>query len=232
VARGHSSKSRAAGHAKDEATVTDDELRRSWSALSAKRSRGFLRTEDAPSAVSRELLADALQRHVKARPIAIIDVGCGNGQLYEYFRSIKLPCTYTGVDYSDPLLEAAREAHGDDPSASFLVADAETLDGVEGRWNVAIFSHVFEILGAPEHALWAARGVADAIAIRFFEPPDYENDVVELRQLDVGGEKTVPYLRRKMSRDYYRLILANVACRRVDVYHDLSAKDQVHFLHF
>ena len=162
----------------------------------------------------------------------MIDVGCGNGQLYEFFRSVGLDCAYTGIDYSDPLLDAARAAHADDPSASFLVSDAATLGGVAGHWDVAIFSHVIEMLAAPEDALRAARRVADAIAIRFFEPPEFETDVVELRHLDVGDGGTVPYIRRKMSRDHYRLILAKVGCRRVDVYQETSAKDQVHLLHF
>ena len=212
--------------------MSDDELRRSWSALSAGRSRGFLRTEDAPSVGSKGLLTDVLHRHGGKDRLSLLDIGCGNAQLYEYFRSAGLECVYTGVDYSDPLLEAARGAHGDDPSASFMVADAETLDGVRGHWDVAIFSHVLEILGAPEDALRAAHRVADAIAIRFFEPPLFESDVVELRHLDVGGGRTVPYIRRKMSSDHYRLILARIGCRRVDVYQETSAKDQVHLLHF
>jgi hypothetical protein len=49
--------------------------------------------------------------------------------------------------------------------------------------------------------------------------------------MDVGGE-AVPYLRRKMSRDYYRLILAKAGCREVDVYRDESSKDQIHLLRF
>jgi ubiquinone/menaquinone biosynthesis C-methylase UbiE len=212
--------------------VNDDELRRSWSALSPGRSRAFLRTEDSPSTGSRELLADVLRRHGRGKPLALIDVGCGNGQLYEFFRSFGLDCAYTGIDYSDPLLDAARAAHADDPSASFLVSDAATLSGVEGHWDVAIFSHVIEMLAAPEDALRAARRVADAIAIRFFEPPEFETDVVELRHLDVGEGRTAPYIRRKMSRDYYRLILARIGCRSVDVYQETTAKDQVHLLHF
>ena len=52
-----------------------------------------------------------------------------------------------------------------------------------------------------------------------------------LRWLDVGADKQVPYLRRKMSRDYYRLILSRLGCSKVDIYRD-TTKDQIHVLHF
>jgi hypothetical protein len=39
-------------------------------------------------------------------------------------------------------------------------------------------------------------------------------------------------LRRKMSRDYYRLILSRIGCRQVDLYDDETSKDQVHVLRF
>jgi hypothetical protein len=107
-----------------------------------------------------------------------------------------------------------------------------TLEGVEGRWDVAVFSHVIEILSGPEDALRAARDRAEFVAIRFFEPPEFDTDVVELRHMEVGEGRMVPYLRRKMSRDHYRLILSRIGCRRVELYRDDMSKDQVHLLRF
>ena len=107
-----------------------------------------------------------------------------------------------------------------------------TLEGLDGHWDVAIYSHVVEILGSPEHSIRRAAQLADAIAIRFFEPPEFDDDLVELREMEVGDGTAVPYLRRKMSRDYYRMILAKSGCRSVDVYRDDFSKDQVHLLRF
>jgi SAM-dependent methyltransferase len=209
-----------------------DPLTASWNAWTGRRARGYLRTEDAPSTGSRELLADVMRRLSGRRPFRLLDLGCGNAQLYEYLKLVSLPCTYTGVDFSGPLLDAAREIHAGDASASFVEADIATLSGVEGTWDFAVFSHVVEMLSAPEDALSAARQRASTILIRFFEPPDFDTDVVELRHMEVGDGRMVPYLRRKMSRDYYRLILSRIGCRHVDVYDDDMSKDQVHVLRF
>lgn len=209
-----------------------DALTQSWSAWSPARARGYLRTEDSASTGSRELLADVIRKLRGREDLTVLDLGCGNAQLYEYLKHTGLGCSYTGVDVSEPLLDAAREIHGGDPSASFVQADLMSLDGVDGHWDVAVFSHVIEILSGPEDALRSARDRADAIAIRFFEPPEFDSDVVELRHMEVGEGRTVPYLRRKMSRDHYRLILSRLGCRTVDVYRDDMSKDQVHLLRF
>jgi ubiquinone/menaquinone biosynthesis C-methylase UbiE len=212
--------------------VADDALRRSWGSLSTARSRGFLNTEDAASAGSRRLLAEVLARLGRGRELRLLDLGCGNAQLYTYFRSAGLSCHYTGVDYSEPLLEAAREMHAGDSAAEFVAGDVITLQGIDQHYDVAIFSHVIEMLSSPQEALANARRVADVIAIRFFEPPEHEADVVELRELDAGDGRVVPYLRRKISRDHYRLMLTRIGCTSVDVYRDETSTDQVHLLRF
>jgi SAM-dependent methyltransferase len=212
--------------------VADDALRRSWGSLSRARSRAFLNTEDAASVGSKKLLAEVLAGVGRGRELRLLDLGCGNAQLYTYLRAVGLRCRYTGVDYSEPLLEAARDAHADDEAADFLSADVITLEGIERGYDVAIFSHVIEMLSCPQEALANARRVADAIAIRFFEPPEHDADVVELRELDAGDGCVVPYLRRKISRDHYRLMLARIRCKSVDVYRDEMSVDQIHLLRF
>jgi hypothetical protein len=48
--------------------------------------------------------------------------------------------------------------------------------------------------------------------------------------MDVGGPEQVPYLRRKLSRDAYRLALAKIGASLVDVYRDELSTDQVHLV--
>jgi SAM-dependent methyltransferase len=207
-------------------------LEESWSALTPTRAREYLRTFGSPSESSKELLTEVLSREAGRRDFSVIDLGCGNAQLLETFRTNGFEWAYTGVDFSTPLLAAAREVFADDPKASFVHADVNSLEGVEGRWSVAVYSHVVEMIGSPERSLLAAAKLADAIAIRFFEPPEFDADLVELREMEVGDGTTAPYLRRMMGRDYYRMILAKAGCARVDVYRDEASKDQVHLLHF
>jgi SAM-dependent methyltransferase len=212
--------------------VTGDRLESSWNALTPGRAREYLRTFGAPSQGSRQLLVEVLQRHARRGQLSIVDLGCGNGQMLELFRESGAQWSYTGVDFSEPLLDAARETFSGDPQASFVHADVNTLGGLDGHWDIAIYSHVIEMIGSPEQSLLRAAQIADAVAIRFFEPPEFETDLVELREMEVGDGTSVPYLRRKMGRDYYRMILARMGCSRVDVYRDESSTDQVHLLRF
>ena len=61
---------------------------------------------------------------------------------------------------------------------------------------------------------------------------DHETDAVELRTQDVGADEEVPYIRRSMGRDHYRLILSKLGCTSVDVYRDDGSTDQVHVLNY
>jgi SAM-dependent methyltransferase len=209
-----------------------DALEKSWGSLTQERAAEYLRTYGAPSEGSKRLTAEVLADRFGAKPFTLLDVGCGNAHVFGYLREAGLDVDYTGVDFSDPLLEVARSALAGDVGAALVKADANTLEGVDGHWDVALYSHVVEMLSSPEASLVAARRLADAILIRFFQPPEAEVDLVELREMEIGDGSTVPYLRRTMSRDYYRLILTKLGCTSVDVYRDETSIDQVHVLHY
>lgn len=57
-------------------------------------------------------------------PIAVLDLGCGNGRFYAELERRGKVRDYLGVDTSAALLEVARAAH---PGARFLEADATAL---------------------------------------------------------------------------------------------------------
>lgn len=201
----------------------------SWGAFSADIASKYLKSYGHPSLSSKKLLVDVLKEC--ARGIVspkVIDLGCGNAQIGEYFIKEKFDCDYTGVDFSDVLLDVARRCL---PSGRFIKDDVNTLAEVSGQYDIAVYSHVVELLSSPEDSLAAAGKLAKTVVIRFYEPPDFERDSVELRWMEVGDGKQVPFLRRKMSRDYYSLILARVGCKKVDIFRD-STKDQVHVLGF
>jgi SAM-dependent methyltransferase len=164
--------------------------------------------------------------------VALLDLGCGNGQLLKYFRQRALACRYVGVDFSTSLLDAAREQFASDLEAEFLHDDVEKLGAVVGKFDYVIYSHVIEMLASPEASLIRACTLAPRIIIRFFEPPEFDVDTVEIRQMEVGEGRSVPYLRRKMSRDYYQLILSHCGCKKVEVYQADGDKDQIHVLSF
>jgi ubiquinone/menaquinone biosynthesis C-methylase UbiE len=201
----------------------------SWGSFAPEIAKKYLKSYGHPSLSSKELLLEVLKAytHGNLKP-KLLDLGCGNGQLGEFFISSNFECEYTGVDFSEVLLSAARLAL---PNSRFIQSDINNLQEIGDEFDVAIYSHVFELLSSPEECLHAAKRLADIIVIRFYEPPDFEFDSVELRWMESGFGEQIPYLRRKISRDFYRLILAKVGCKLVEVYRD-STKDQVHVLHF
>jgi trans-aconitate methyltransferase len=200
----------------------------SWGAFSAQRAAAYLTTEGHPSPESRALLAEILRGLSSGRELAVLDLGCGNGGLYGSLADSGLRLQYTGVDFSEPLLEAARAAF---PAATFVRDDVQVVSEVEGPYDVVLYSHVLETLESPQASLQRAGELAPVVVIRFFEPPESDVDTAELREMDVGG-KSVPYIRRRMSRDYYRLLLSTAGCESVDVYLPDGSRDQVHVLRF
>ncbi len=199
-------------------------LERSWGAFTPERARGYLQEPGAASPESQAIVADVLRRLADKGELAVLDLGCGNGATLRYLVDRGVPVRYTGVDFSEPLLEAAREAS---PDAVFIRDDVQRLERVEGRFDVVLYSHVLEMLGSPQASLERSAQLASTIVIRFFEPPDGEVDTVELLEMNTGAGR-VPYLRRTMSRDYYRMLLARIGCKNVDIYRCEFARDQVH----
>jgi ubiquinone/menaquinone biosynthesis C-methylase UbiE len=204
-------------------------LHDSWNSFSPEMAEKYLKTFGHPSLTSKELLWEVLHSLGRGKKLKIVDLGCGNANMAEYLQSKGMDFSYTGVDASEELLKVAASALTE---VDFVQDDLCKLSKVGGQFDVALYSHVLEILSSPEESLLAARNMAKKIVIRFFEPPEHEADVTELRWMDVGQADPVPYLRRKMSRDFYRLVLSRIKCRQVDVFRDVSSRDQVHVLHF
>ena len=204
-------------------------LHDSWNSISQKVAKNYLKTFGSPSIESKLILYEVLKEMAAGNCLSLVDLGCGNDNLAEYLSEKKLNFSYTGVDFSTSLLNAAQEAY---PSANFVCDDVNLLQNVNGIYDVAVYSHVIEMLPSPEQSLLSAQRFAKKIIIRFFEPPEAYVDWVELLDMDVGGEFRVPYIRRRMSKDYYRLILSKMGCKTVDVYRDDNSKDQIHVLNY
>lgn len=206
-----------------------DELAKSWSGFSEDVARDYLVKFGSPSPTSRRMLVDIVSQLAGSRSVRVLDLACGNGNLFNDLAAALPGISYTGVDFSEALVNAARSAISDS-RANFILGDASSLSNVQGEFDIAIYSHVIEMLGSPEQSLHAASRRAKKIVIRFFEPPEFEYDQVELRPLEYTDGKW--YLRRKMGKDYYNLILSRIGCTKVDVYQDETSKDQIHVLHY
>lgn len=202
-------------------------LEKSWGAFPANIAQKYLKTFGHPSHESKQIMLEIIEG-MKFKNINIIDLGCGNANLAEYFSEKNLSFFYTGVDFSNVLLDAAKKAY---PDGLYVKDDVNILSLISKKYDIACYSHVIEMLPSPESSLLAASKFASKIIIRFFEPPSDRADWVELLEMDIGTNYTVPYLRRKMSLDYYRLLLNKIKCKSVDIYRT-SSKDEVHVLYF
>lgn len=178
---------------------------------------------------SSRVLADILAEAGDGRRLKLLEPGCGNGQFARTLLDRGLDCDYTGVDFSDALLEANRRAFARHDHIGFVQGDIEVLDSISGRFDFVIYSHALEMLASPERSLRAARRFAERILIRFFEPPDGDTTSVELRQMDLG-KGAAPYIHWQMGKSFYRLMLAQMDVKRVDIYRT-PGRDQVHLLH-
>ena len=131
-------------------------LERAWGSFSRDRAAEYL-TYGHPSPESREIVAFVLADLArKGDQISVLDLGCGNGGMGAFLRERGVPVHYTGVDFSEPLLQAAREAH---PESAFIQDDVEKLENVSGPFDAVLYSHVLEMLGSPQASLQRGRRV-------------------------------------------------------------------------
>ncbi|MFA5413476.1 MAG: methyltransferase domain-containing protein [Patescibacteria group bacterium] len=67
----------------------------------------------------------------------VLDLGCGNGRLYEALKEKSID--YTGVDNSPELLEFAKKRWGENGSRKFLLGDVTNLDWWKGEKYDVVF---------------------------------------------------------------------------------------------
>lgn len=65
---------------------------------------------------------------------SVLEVGCGNGYYSEVFeRLLAKPFTYTGIDYSEAMIESARRLY---PARNFQAGDATSLQFSDNAFDV------------------------------------------------------------------------------------------------
>jgi SAM-dependent methyltransferase len=97
----------------------------------------------------------AVLRLVDPRSADVVDVGCGGGTYTRAWHELGAG-TVTGVDFSEPILAAAREGHGDLPGVAFHQGDAAGTGLPEGCADVvferALIHHVPDLAAVAREA--------------------------------------------------------------------------------
>jgi SAM-dependent methyltransferase/GT2 family glycosyltransferase len=111
------------------------------------RNRGYARM-----IADRELrLVGLLREGLPPTGGAVLDLGCGTGELAESARAGGIGVTWTGVDLREEMVRQAAAAY---PWATFVEASADALPFADGSFDVVIASTLFSSLPSPalEHA--------------------------------------------------------------------------------
>lgn len=94
----------------------------------------------------REAALTDLIRSSSPRGAAVLDVGCGSGELAAAARAIDADMQWTGVDLLPEAVATARAGH---PWARFLEAAADSLPFADGTFDVAVAATLFSSLPSP-----------------------------------------------------------------------------------
>ncbi|MBN1438914.1 MAG: class I SAM-dependent methyltransferase [Anaerolineales bacterium] len=137
---------------------------------------------------SQEVRFEVLSQIGDLRNAAILDVGCGFGDLRTFLERRGIPVRYTGLDIQPAFIEEARRRH---PGDAFVCADVERYEPeappdyvfISGTFNVKFREDqeawIFRILGR----LFARcrRGVAINLLSTYYDPGHFRDDMFYCR---------------------------------------------------
>ena len=135
----------------------------------------------------------------------ILDIGCGNAQLYPILKNEIINLTYTGVDFSETLTNEAKKICD---NQNIICENMNTyLLNVKEIFDISILCHILECTESPDFLISKASQCSKFIAILWYDCPSYEYDSVQINDNSVVTDKYTPFIRRKISKDYLNMII-------------------------
>lgn len=97
-----------------------------------------------------ELLHDPLLEKLAKNAKSVLEIGCGNGSNYLLLRNANPGIKYTGIDISEPAIDAAVTRYGSDSKTEFKVMNAAAIDAEleEGAYDLVFTRLVLWSLGS------------------------------------------------------------------------------------
>lgn len=95
--------------------------------------------------------ADAMRAHLGERPLRVLELACGTGEVTGVLLS--LGHEVTAIDFSEAMLAVARKKHAGKPRLRFFLADAENTMEPDGAYDAVVCRHLVWTLTDPRAAL-------------------------------------------------------------------------------
>lgn len=139
---------------------------------------------------------------------SILDLGCGNAQLYPILKQNNPGLNYVGVDIADSLIEVANSVVGDNG----LIIKEDIFSYIEkekGFYDFIVLSHMVECSESPDFLISKSLEKCENLAILWFDYPKYEYDSVFINHNPHSGKSPDfrPYIRRKIGKSYWDFLV-------------------------
>lgn len=131
---------------------------------------------------------------------SVLEVGCGSGDLLAQITGSKK----TGIDFSEPFIDWAREKHGD-KNIEFLVMDANNIQ-LSGTYDLIILSNLIGLVDDIEHVFEQVRKVCHPntkVIVQYYN--SLWEPVIKFVEL-IGIKKKTPLQNWLNSRDINNLL--------------------------
>lgn len=143
----------------------------------------------------------------------VVDLGCGNAQIYPILKEKNPNLQYIGVDITENLLDVAKNVISIDDK--LVKQDIfEYLSNLNEKFDFLILSHMIECVESPDFIMSKASDKFEYIAVLWYDYPRYDFDSAFLAKNPHSEEDFKPFIRRKISKDYWNFILKknNLKC--------------------
>lgn len=126
-----------------------EEIREYWSERSKTFDLAF--GHRIPAGPELDAWASAVKQHLGERPLRILELACGTGEVTNVLLS--LGHDVTALDFSEDMLAVAKRKHAGNPKARFILADAENTMEPDGEYDAVVCRHLVWTLPDALHAL-------------------------------------------------------------------------------
>jgi SAM-dependent methyltransferase len=172
----------------------------SWSSIDLESSKSYLHY------YSKSMKQELSEFISSIESPKVLDIGCGNAQIYPILKSRNTSLKYFGLDISKNLLEVAKSV----VSSEDVLIECDIykfLDENKEKFTMSIFGHMIECTESPDFLISKSSNFSDYISILWYDYPKYDYDISFINNNPHSKDEFKPYIRRKIGRDYWEMIL-------------------------